>query len=341
MRDYVRSAPAKRKPNSRTNNRRPTRGGGNQNSLPIIKIGLAVVVLLGFAFFLYHISGSSGETDPVTTGKIEQENKPIPIEQQRPGKEPFDYMQILQNKEVPVTLPDGEVIADPSKDPQLLAYQQQMQAKLQAQQERAKQLAMQQNGQLSTSVIDANQDDPNIPASKPTNTGVTNQTTMGASNTTVTGSETKPKPVDPRKPRSFAEIIASETTKQKVTGSTELQSRAEKERNEALAAFGKPQAYASNTPAKAPVSDISSSSSSDTKRYVMQCGAFRTPEQANTLRSRLSASGQSSQIKQVSSASGVWHRVILGPYASRSSAEQALSRLRSAGAISTCTIYAQ
>ncbi len=341
MRDYVRNAPAKRKPNSRTpTGRRPTKGGSSETSLPIIKIAIAAVILLGFAFFLYHISGSSGTTDEVTTGKNSPENQPIPIEQQRPGKEPFDYMDILQNKEVPVTLPDGEVIADPSKDPQLLAHQQKLQEQLQLQQERAKQLAMQQNGQLSTSVVDNTQDDPNIQTPKSINTGVTNTASTTSTVTNTTATEAKPKPVDPRKPRSFAEIIASENTKQKVTSSSELQTRADKERNEALAAFGKPQAFGgskSNTPA--PVSDITEPTSS--KRYMMQCGAFRTNEQANTLKSRISSQGQSAQIRQVNSSTGTWHRVILGPYASKASAESSLSRLRSAGTVSACTIFAQ
>ena len=292
MRDYVRTSPAKRKPNSRTNNRRPTRGGGNNHDLPVIKIAVAIAILLGFAFFLYRISGSSGETDPVTTGKIEQENKPIPIEQQRPGKEPFDYMQILQNKEVPVTLPDGEVIADPSKDPQLLAHQQKMQEQLQAQQERAKQLALQQNGQL-----------PQVTDSASVQTSSIQSVSSNTGTTENKADTSKLKTEDPRKPRSFAEIIASESTKKKVNESRDLQSKAEKDRQEALAMFGKPQAYASNTASKAPVSDISSSSNN--KRFIMQCGAFRTDAQANTLRSRLSTQGQSAQIKQVNSASGV------------------------------------
>lgn len=57
-------------------------------------------------------------------------------------------MQLLQNKEVPVELPDGQVISDPSKDHNILAQQQKMQEMLRAQQERAKLLAQQQNGQL-------------------------------------------------------------------------------------------------------------------------------------------------------------------------------------------------
>ncbi|NCB57989.1 MAG: hypothetical protein EOM46_10900 [Gammaproteobacteria bacterium] len=38
---------------------------------------------------------------------------------------------------------------------------------------------------------------------------------------------------------------------------------------------------------------------------------------------------------------GPGHRVILGPYSSRATAEQSLSRLKGAGTVQSCTIYAQ
>lgn len=117
-RDYVRSSrPAKRKPASRGGNTGRKSSNTSSAPFPMVRALLALSLVIGFGVFLYQISGSSGETEePVTTQN--QTAAPIPIEQQRPAKEQFDYMQILQNKEVPVELPDGQVISDPSKDPQ-------------------------------------------------------------------------------------------------------------------------------------------------------------------------------------------------------------------------------
>ena len=99
-RDYVRSAKPqrKRKPAARSNARQPARA-----PFPVLRALLAVALVLGFALFLYLIKGTA-ET-PVTEGKEPPKAKPVPIEEQRPAKEKFDYMTLLENKEVNVDLP--------------------------------------------------------------------------------------------------------------------------------------------------------------------------------------------------------------------------------------------
>lgn len=338
MRDYVRnSTPSKRKatPNKNGNGRRPVKGGNQGSPFPLVRAALAAVLVIGFGFFLYHISGSSEEPIPGTAENSQAKN--VPIEQQRPAKEEFDYMQLLQNKEVPVTLPDGEVVADPSKDPQLLAHQQKMQEQLQAQAARAKQLAAQQNGQLPQSA-----DDDDIPSSKPIQQK-NNPTEIVRSAATATSTS---EPDNSRKPRSFADVIANESAKKKtVTTQAEAQpvTKAVKERDEALAMFGKPRSYADEVGAEkktsTPAASMPTAAVSDGKRYMMQCGAFRTPDQANSVKSRIAVQGQSAQVHQIVTTTGTWNRVVLGPYPSRAAADQTLTRLKSSGAVSNCTIY--
>ena len=122
--DYVRSArpSRKRKPASRS-------GSGRRAAppaFPIVRVVLAAALVIGFGIFLYILKGSAG--DPQQATKAPPVVKPIPIEDQRPAKEKFDYMTLLENKEVNVDLPSGATPTDLSIDPEqqkrLLAQQQ-------------------------------------------------------------------------------------------------------------------------------------------------------------------------------------------------------------------------
>ena len=345
-RDYVRSSrPAKRKPASRGTG--TGRGSSHNTSapFPLVRALLALTLVIGFGVFLYHISGSSGETD-TAANSLADAQAPVPIEQQRPAKEEFDYMQILQNKEVPVELPDGQVISDPSKDPQLLQYQQKMQEMLRAQQERAKLLAQQQNGQLPAGQLPADstaltqmtmsqtQAPPAVRSQPPAKTTANGTTATTAQRATDAPAQA----ANPRKPRSFADVIAKESAGNSKPAAAPVTKTASQERDEALAMFGKPRPYAADSTVTA---SRNVATTTTNKRFMMQCGAFRTADQASTLQSRIAVQGQNAQVRKGSSAAGTWHRVILGPYSSRATAEQSLSRLKGAGTVQSCTIYAQ
>ena len=342
-RDYVRSSqPTKRKPAAKAPAGRGRSNNTSSAPFPVVRAVLALALVIGFGVFLYQIHGSSEETAQVATTQAPAE-APIPIEKQRPAKEEFDYMQILQNKEVPIELPDGQVIGDPSKDPQILQHQQKMQDMLRAQQERAKLLAQQQNGQLPADATDdlAKQPASTLTAPTTTNTSKPIQTASTVATATQTAVTTT-QHTDVRKPRSFAEVIANESNKTSKPASTTTVSATEhktvaQEREEALAMFGKPRPYAAETTTTA----TSTTTAATSKRYMMQCGAFRTADQASSLQSRIAVQGQNAQIREGSNTSGTWHRVILGPYANRPAAEQALSRLKGAGTVQSCTIYSQ
>jgi len=62
--------------------------------------------------------------------------------------------------------------------------------------------------------------------------------------------------------------------------------------------------------------------------YRMRCGSFRDQTRADELKARIALSGFESQIKPVTTQNGTWHRVELGPYASKRRAEAVRHRLQ-------------
>jgi len=62
--------------------------------------------------------------------------------------------------------------------------------------------------------------------------------------------------------------------------------------------------------------------------YKMQCGSFRTEKQAQVLKANIAFTGISSQIKTVKGTTGLWHKVILGPYPRKRLAEKDKHKLK-------------
>lgn len=265
--DYVRTTrPArKRKPASRAaSGRRPS-----PPAFPLVRVVLAAALVIGFGIFLYVLKGSAG--DPQPSGKVAPVVKPIPIEDQRPAKEKFDYMTLLENKEVNVDLPSGATPTDLSIDPEqrkrLLAQQQLLE------QQRLK--VQQQSGALTT------------PDGQP------------------------------------------------VPAGTVAPKLSEPERAAALLA-GQIVPFASNESKPAAPAAPSSSSGG---RVMMQCGAFRSADQAASMKLRLSQQGQAAQVQQSQTATGAWHKVVLGPFASRADAERKKAELQSRHMVDSCTLW--
>lgn len=264
--DYVRTTrPArKRKPASRAASGRRS----PPPAFPLVRVVLAAALVIGFGIFLYVLKGSSGDPQPNT--KVAPVVKPIPIEDQRPAKEKFDYMTLLENKEVNVELPSGATPTDLSIDPEqrkrLLAQQQLLE------QQRLK--AQQQSGALTS------------PDGQPVPAG------------TVT-----PKLSEPER---AAALLAGQ-----------------------IVPFA-------STAAKPAASAMPSSASSG--RVMMQCGAFRSADQAASMKLRLSQQGQAAQVQQSQTATGAWHKVVLGPFASRADAERKKAELQSRHMVDSCTL---
>lgn len=73
-------------------------------------------------------------------------------------------------------------------------------------------------------------------------------------------------------------------------------------------------------------------------RYLMQCGSFRTLQQAEAMKAKIAFQGLESQIKASNGKNGLWHRVVLGPYETKRSAERDRHKLQRSS-ITTCRIW--
>lgn len=69
-------------------------------------------------------------------------------------------------------------------------------------------------------------------------------------------------------------------------------------------------------------------------RYQMQCGSFRSREQAESMKATIAFQGFTAQIKKT----GEWNRVFLGPYKRKRTAEKERHVLKRAN-ITTCEIW--
>jgi cell division protein FtsN len=62
--------------------------------------------------------------------------------------------------------------------------------------------------------------------------------------------------------------------------------------------------------------------------YKMQCGSFRTENQAQTLKAQIAFAGLEAQIQAAKGDSGVWYKVFLGPYPRKRLAERDKNKLK-------------
>ncbi|GAB3528982.1 SPOR domain-containing protein [Photobacterium alginatilyticum] len=72
--------------------------------------------------------------------------------------------------------------------------------------------------------------------------------------------------------------------------------------------------------------------------YLMQCGAYRSQDQAEQRKAMIAFQGLTSQVKISQGEKGNWYRVILGPYPQKRKAESDRNMLRRAG-IEPCAIW--
>lgn len=277
--DYVRSArpSRKRKPASRSGSTRRAA----PPAFPIVRVVLAAALVIGFAIFLYVLKGSAD--DPQTANQNKPAVKPIPIEEQRPAKEKFDYMTLLENKEVNVDLPSGATPTDLSIDPE-------QQKKLLAQQQLLEQQRLKVQQQSGAPTLE------------------------GAQPTPATGS------------------------------TTSAPKLSESQRAAALLA-GQVVPFASLQESKsgnaAPVAEAKPVTPTASRGFMLQCGAFRGADQAESMKLRLNQQGHGAQVQRGQTATGTWYKVILGPFASRAEAESRRSALQSRSQVQGCTIFSR
>lgn len=80
-------------------------------------------------------------------------------------------------------------------------------------------------------------------------------------------------------------------------------------------------------PTTPPAPTVQTTAQAKNQRWTIQCGSFRTAEQADSVKVKLAFAGFESRI----SAGGGWNRVVLGPYSNRDGADKTLQRLKNAG----------
>jgi cell division protein FtsN len=72
--------------------------------------------------------------------------------------------------------------------------------------------------------------------------------------------------------------------------------------------------------------------------YQLQCGSFRTRDQASALKATIAFTGIESQIRQAQGTTGMWYKVILGPYARKRLAEKDKHKL-SSNKVNGCNLW--
>ncbi|MCG7562179.1 MULTISPECIES: SPOR domain-containing protein [Pseudoalteromonas] len=72
--------------------------------------------------------------------------------------------------------------------------------------------------------------------------------------------------------------------------------------------------------------------------YQMQCGSFRTYEQAEQMKAKMAFAGLIAEIRRTEGSNGVWYRVRLGPYDTKRGAESDKNKLERINIVS-CGIW--
>jgi cell division protein FtsN len=99
----------------------------------------------------------------------------------------------------------------------------------------------------------------------------------------------------------------------------------------------KPAAAAAQTPpaqpkpATAPATSLAKPASESATRYFLQAGSFGNRDQAESARARLILLGQDARIESGQVGGKTWHRVVVGPFASRPQADSAQKQLGANG----------
>ncbi|GIU13936.1 MULTISPECIES: SPOR domain-containing protein [unclassified Shewanella] len=77
--------------------------------------------------------------------------------------------------------------------------------------------------------------------------------------------------------------------------------------------------------------DLPDVSDKPKRPYQMQCGSFRKESQANELKAIIAFQGLEAQVRKVKGSSGIWYKVVLGPYDKKRDAERQRHVLQNSG----------
>ena len=77
--------------------------------------------------------------------------------------------------------------------------------------------------------------------------------------------------------------------------------------------------------------DLPEVSDKPKRPYQMQCGSFRKESQANELKAIIAFQGLEAKVRKVKGSSGIWFKVVLGPYDKKRDAERQRHVLQNSG----------
>lgn len=74
------------------------------------------------------------------------------------------------------------------------------------------------------------------------------------------------------------------------------------------------------------------------KQYIMQCGSFKSEQQAKEMEAKIAFQGLEAQVRATRGSKGLWYRVYLGPYQKKRQADIDRRSIEQAG-IYSCRIW--
>ena len=362
-RDYV-SSKAPRKKGGAKGGGKPEPQAGRY-----IKIGLALLLIVAAlsGFFYLKFNGKQPEKKPAQTARTDSEQAAA----RKPAKDPYNYRKLLENSEVKTGIADQkrrneknyetgkrpEVILDPKKKKET------------REQEAARAQAI-LNGSLNTPredvthTVKVGSNDEIIfvdgrekagdrardqmtdrkYTSAEVESGRVSGVQAGASSKPVAG-QIKPVAADARSAAAGNGAAGTKGNSAKASDSSRVSSAARA--GVAKPASSASQASAASRPKETLKEDArTKDTSKDTakpgagaERFYAQCGAFRAASQADTLRKKIVAKGQPGSVSKAVVNSVDWYRVIVGPFSSKSIAQDVVTKLKSSGTVSNCNLY--
>ena len=334
-RDYVNDfgRPDPKNRSRRRGGRPQGSGGGKSNAITFLAI--IVLILLCAVFFFASrsglLKGGSGDQAAPAAQKTEKPKQEQEAKTPERPKEKYDYMQLLESNEVVGETNDPKK-ADKTQKPHNAEIMDKpastVDVRRENKQEEAKRAQEILNGSLNTrdeSVTVLN-DTPSSP-SAPSGSGLRSETVTVERPPKMKDSEAalaeSRKADAERESRRLAEQRKAEADRRAAEQKLAEQKRIESEK----AASQKQQAAQS-----------ASAGQAGDGRVFLQCAAFRTAQQADTLKSKLRAGGFPAFVQQANVGGSVWYRVKLGPYRSAATASKSSSAVVSSGIAGACAI---
>ncbi|MCI4184597.1 cell division protein FtsN [Dickeya dianthicola] len=296
QRDYVsrgRSGTRRKKTSSRKR--------GESSGASKTMIALAVAVLVTFAGGLYFIAHNKPDESPVLPHQGTKGNGLPPKPEER-----WRYIKELENRQIGVASPTepsagGEIQSTGQLTNEQRQLLEQMQSDMKRQPTTLTEVPYNDQSQMPVRTPVAPRPQTVVPIVPSTST-----VTPPAPRTTTTvpaASQHHPTQATTPPPQTAQKPVQTEPRKEAVKTETAAKETA---KNDSKTENAKPEKE---------------------QRWMVQCGSFKTTDPAESVRAELAFAGVESRI----ASSGGWHRIMLGPYNSRTVADKMAQKLKGMG----------